>query len=91
MLMKLLVNVFDRAKSKLTVTRSNTRLPSGWCKYTIDIIIIFSFHIDSDIEITNFDVKPNKYKSSIIQHQPRSSLSKWLCTTPISIDKPVEI
>jgi len=71
MLMKLLVSVFERARSKLPVTRSNNYISS-----------------DSDIEIT----KPNKSNftsGSFIQHQPRSSLSKWLCTTPISIDKPI--
>ncbi|CAF3166007.1 unnamed protein product, partial [Rotaria sp. Silwood2] len=47
----------------------------------------------SSIKITNIDTKSNRQISSsgtiIIQQQPRSSLSKWLCTTPASIDRPI--
>lgn len=86
MLMKLLINVFERARSKLTVTHSNNHVLSGlFSIFPTFYNNIFLFPIDSDIEITNFDSKT----SSIIQDQPRSSFSKWLCTTPTSIDKPV--
>ncbi|CAF3555876.1 unnamed protein product [Rotaria socialis] len=70
MLMKFLVSAFERARSKLTVTRSDER-----------------FRSDSHIKISNIDSKCNRQNESsgafIIQRQPRSSLSKWLCTTPI--------
>ncbi|CAF0956533.1 unnamed protein product [Rotaria sordida] len=76
MLMKLLVSAFERARSKLIVERSNDRIRS-----------------DSNIKINNIDLKSNGEISSseifIIQQQPRSSLSKWLCTTPASIDRSI--
>ncbi|CAF1103081.1 unnamed protein product [Adineta ricciae] len=76
MLMKLIVNVFERAKSKLTLAHSNEGVSS-----------------ESDLESTDFDFKPNKYKSSsgifCVRQQPRSSASKWLCTTPTTIDKSI--
>ncbi len=43
MLMKLLVSVFERARSKLTVTRSNNRIPSGLLNILNDITIGFFF------------------------------------------------
>ncbi|CAF1026779.1 unnamed protein product [Adineta steineri] len=76
MLMKLIVNVFERARSKFTVTHTNDRISS-----------------DSDTEVTSFDLKSNKHVSPsgslYIRQQPRSSLSKWLCTTPTSVNKSI--
>ncbi|UJR07729.1 hypothetical protein I4U23_012014 [Adineta vaga] len=57
------------------------KLHDAWC------------HKESDVEITNFDLKSNKYKSSsgifCVRQQPRSSFSKWLCTTPTPVDKSI--
>jgi hypothetical protein len=98
MLIKLLVSVYERARSKLTSTRSNSRISSGLF-YTFSFIsfntilnhkklLSILFFTDSDIETTNFDPNSIKQISSsgplIIQQQPRSSLSKWLCTTPVN-------
>ena len=45
MLMKLLVSVFERAKSKMTSTRSNDRTSSGWFAATTKFISsFFSVH-----------------------------------------------
>ncbi|CAF1387065.1 unnamed protein product [Adineta steineri] len=73
MLIKLLVNVFERAKSKLTSTRSNDRSLS-----------------DSDNEIDSNNSKQIfSSRPSIIHQQPRLSISKWLCTSPPSINKSI--
>ncbi len=55
--MKLLVNVFERARSKLTITRSNNHFLSGLLNTFnyITIGVCFFLFIDSDIEITKFD------------------------------------
>ncbi|CAM4839186.1 unnamed protein product [Rotaria magnacalcarata] len=76
MLMKFLVSAFERARSKLTVARSDERVRS-----------------DSHIKISNIDSKFNRQNESsgafIIQRQPRLSLSKWLCSTPIITNRSV--
>ncbi len=45
--MKLLISIFERARSKLTVTRSNNRIPSGLLNTFNDITIGFFFVIYS--------------------------------------------
>ncbi|CAF1539848.1 unnamed protein product, partial [Adineta ricciae] len=73
MFLKLLVNVFERAKSKLTSTRSIDRTLS-----------------DSDNEFeTNHCKQMFSSGPSIIHQQPRLSISKWLCTSPPSINKSI--
>jgi len=97
--MKLLVSVFERAKSKITSTRSSGRISSGLflnfsfhhLKKTIVSILnieIYFLFLDSDNEFnTNNSKQISSSGSLIILQQPRLSLSKWLCTNPSSIDK----
>ncbi|CAF3516404.1 unnamed protein product [Rotaria sp. Silwood1] len=73
MFMKLLVNVFERAKSKITSTRSVGRIPPDFDD---------EFDPNDSKQISSFD-------SSITNQQPRSSLSKWLCTTPAPSNKSI--
>ncbi len=98
--MKLLVSVFERAKSKITSTHSNGRISSGLFKkhffssikfFRENYSNIFFFRfLDSDNESdTNTSRQIFSTGPSIIHQQPRSSLSKWLCTNPSSIDKSV--
>lgn len=77
MLIKLLVNALDRARSKLIDTRS-----SGLFAFNHEQTSNSHFYsLDSHIEITNFDVKPTAI--IVRQQQPRrSSLSRWLCAMP---------
>ncbi|CAF1612819.1 unnamed protein product [Rotaria magnacalcarata] len=73
MFLKLLVNVFERAKSKITSTHSINRIPS-----------------ESDNEFDpNNSKQSSPYVPSIIHQQPRSSLSKWLCTTTATANKSI--
>ncbi|CAF4498612.1 unnamed protein product [Rotaria magnacalcarata] len=75
MFLKLLVNVFERAKSKITSTHSINRIPS-----------------ESDNEFDpNNSKQSSPYVPSIIHQQPRSSLSKWLCTTTATANKSKEL
>ncbi|CAF2503419.1 unnamed protein product [Rotaria sp. Silwood2] len=73
MFMKLLVNVFERAKSKITSTRSISRnLPDS----------------DDEFDPNN-SKQMSLSGSSITNQQPRSSLSKWLCATPAFSNKSI--
>jgi hypothetical protein len=100
MLMKLLVSAFERAKSKITSTRSIGRISSGLFKAFLTKSIqlkffpirhlqtsSFFYSLDSDNE---FDSKQISSSGPFIIHQqPRLSLSKWLCTNPSSVEKSV--
>ncbi|CAF1205320.1 unnamed protein product [Rotaria sordida] len=73
MFVKLLVNVFERAKSKITSTRSVSRIPSD---------------TDDEFDSNN-SKQISSSGPSITHQQPRSSLSKWLCATPACSNKSI--
>jgi hypothetical protein len=97
--MKLLVSVFERAKSKITSTRSTGRISSGLFKnfspsvqlnHSVSNTLTYFLFLDSDNEFDTNNSKPISSSGPlIIQQQPRLSLSKWLCTNPSSVEKSV--
>ena len=101
MLMKLIVSVFERAKSKITSTRSTGRVASGLFetfmqKKTLFNIkyfktLYFIYFLDSENEFDSNNSKQINSSSGpyVIHQPPRLSLSKWLCTNPSSVDKSV--
>lgn len=71
--MKLIVNVFERAKSKLTSAHSINRISSD---------------SDNESDKNHFkDISSSG--PLIIQQQPRLSLSKWLCTNSSSVGRSI--
>jgi hypothetical protein len=98
--MKLIVSVFERAKSKITSTRSTGRVASGLFetfmqKKTLFNIkyfktLYFIYFLDSENEFDPNNSKPITSSGPFVIHQqPRLSLSKWLCTNPSSVEKSV--